>query len=587
MFGGAFGTPRESVDLPSLNTEVEKSSHRFSGLGQGEIPYQLSAGNQQTAPRFQPPAVRKNSVPADLASVPLPQLPGPLPAKQTHVEQSNPVHPAPMQTNEIQPQAGFKIDELAKSISQIPSRDFIAVSDTARLAAVSGVADPQILRPPHHPNSEVPQESKSALVEHFSTTRSKHVQNRFVNPKGQPTLADRVLALERGSSAMGDVEAPNHPKPESAVQQASYESKVDSLATSILISEPILAGAGSATDSETQVDQSQRQIASANQTMNMSTQEPALPRLRVTPQVEARAHEHINYGESLARRNSYLAAREEFTLALLLIARSHKTPSDPDIYSKRLGQGLTALDEAADFVDQNHQWSQQGVLQQKVLSHRTKLISPDEIGNSSRTKALDLYCGFAQSQIELAIGYSAAGSKALYTLGKIETRSSANNRRDDWTGQARALVFFRAAMSCNPANAACANDLGVLLHDMGRLNEAEQVLKVSLASSPTRSAWANLAAVHSQLAVNARDVQERDRQLYLAKLAAMRAQQSADGGTGNGVVGQQWATMNEFHNNAAFPNITTQRAPRSRQQTSSQRDVPTAKTLLQKVKGWY
>ncbi len=480
-----------------------------------------------------------------------------------------------------QANSGFETPERAELITETMLPDLNGGSGAARLAVGPDVSRRQVLNQPRHSVSEVQQQSKSHLQEHFSTARSKYVQNRFVKSEGQQSLAERVLALERNSHASGNVAAPRQEPP--AVQRASYESKIAGSATSVLVNEPMLSGPATAMGAEAQSAELPGHIAPTNRAMGMSMQQPALQKLRVVPQVEVRAREHIGYGESLARRNSYMAAREEFTLALLLIARSHKAQSDPDAYSNSLAQGLTALDEAADFVGP----SQPGVMQQKVLSHRTKLISPNDIGNISRTKALDLYCGFAQSKIELAIGYSAAGSAALHTLGKIETRSSVDNRRGDWTGQARALVFFRAAMSCNPANAVCANDLGVLLHDMGRLKEAEQVLKVAITSSPTRSAWANLSAVHSQLAMNAQVVEERDRQTHLAKLAAMRAEQSGNSVANNGGVGEQWATMNEFHNNAAFPNITTQRAPQSRPQTSNQRDVSPAKALLKKVKGWY
>ena len=327
------------------------------------------------------------------------------------------------------------------------------------------------------------------------------------------------------------------------------------------------------------------QVAPTSRAMGMSMQQPVLPRLRVNPQVEARAQEHIDYGESLARRNSYMAAREEFALALLMIARSHKAQSGPSAYSNRLAQGLTALDEAADLIGLNNERSQDSVFQQKVRSHKTRLISPEDIGNISATKALDYYFGYAQSQIEQAIGHSAAGSAALHALGKIESRNSENNRRGDWTGQARSLVFFRAAMNCNPANAVCSNDLGVMLHNMGRLKEAERAFKASLNSSPTRLGWANLAAVHSQLAVNAQVAEERDRQMHLARTAAMQAERYGSG-AGNGIAGEQWATTNEFHNNAAFPSVTTQSVPESRQQISNLRKVSTAETFRQKINGW-
>ena len=197
-------------------------------------------------------------------------------------------------------------------------------------------------------------------------------------------------------------------------------------------------------------------------------QQSTLERLRVSPQIEKRVAEHIQYGESLTRRQSFLAAREEFTAALLLIAGSHKAGADPQAFSNRLAQGLTAIDEANDFAALKRGGSVVA-LTQKIMSHKTRLISPQEVEAINPTKALDLYCGFAQSQIEKAIGYSIGGSQALHALGKLESLSPSSDARTNWTSQARALVFFRSAMSVDPNNAVCSNDLGVLLYDLGRL----------------------------------------------------------------------------------------------------------------------
>ena len=629
VFGAVFGTPLESMNRPLLSAGYQESPSRFEGPNQASDSQGVGSAMAQSPSELHPPIVVADfdSVPADQASISTPEVSVESNWRQTNpiqmnavqmnavreksdlgnLKPANPIQASRIQANPAQAKSRFEIPARVPMIPQPQLLGPSVSSDTDRLAAVPNVSQghqPHVPKQPCHSDSELQQDSRSALQEHFSTGRSKYLQNRYVNSEGQQTLADRVLALERNSltrDRTGSLQDKQQRSP-TAVQQASYESKFAGPGSSVLMNEPGLSGTENVSEFdsvsrvgrsetgfgfETQRSELPRQIAPINGAMGMSIQQPALQRLRVSPQVETRAREHIEYGESLARRNSYLAAREEFTLALLLIARSHKTPSDPEAYLNRLAQGLTALDEAADFSGPNVEWSKQGVLQQKVLSHKTKLISPNNINKLSRTRALDLYYGFAQSQIELAIGYSAAGSAALHTLGKIETRSSLNSQRGDWTGQARALVFLRAAMSCNPGNADCANELGVLLHDMGRLKEAEQALKVAIASSPSRSAWANLAAVHSQLAINAQVVDERDRNLRLAKLAATRAEQSGFNVTSNGGAGERWATTSEFHNNAAFPNVTTQRVPQSRGQNPNQRNASAAKTLLKKVRGLY
>ena len=356
------------------------------------------------------------------------------------------------------------------------------------------------------------------------------------------------------------------------VQQASFESEVDlELAP---LEQPTL-------EASSVIDQSHlsdSDVVPAQQpTAARSLQQTVLPKLRTSAQIEARARERLEYGESLIRRKSLFAAREEFVLALITIARSYRTESNPGVYADRLAQGLTALEEANDFIVSRSM--------HKAHSHKTQLLSAADIASVSTSRAMDLYCGFAQSQIEQAIGHSPAGSEALHALGKLESRLPQANSSRSETSQTRALVFMRAALSVNPANALCSNDLGVLLYNMGRLAEAEEALKVSLGSSQTGLSWHNLASVHSEMA-SAATGQERERQLWLAKLAAVEVQKFAGGPPRGGFAGNQWATVTEFRNNAAFPETAVEQASNSPRNANVQQP-PRSATLLEKAKGWY
>jgi len=592
VFGPKFIKALDAMDQPSIRTGVKESPPRVIRLTQKE-----SRGQQHFAATIQAPTSRHRPV-ATSSSVSLDLTPAiPATPVQANLNQTKTV---PVSMNRFHENSSYQALEQAKpvpqdSISQDPVPKAPLPIELPNLVEAPKTAGSSISEPPAPIHSAqkvqelqaVQQETKSPLEHHYSAPQEKFIRNRYVdansrrNTRPQPVERTEPAGMQlkkRSSLLVERVKAPNdHSQQPAVVRPANYESRV-SQAKSVRVIE------------STSPESEDRSVYHPNHRLAQAGTAIAPTKagqLRFNPQVEVRAREHIEYGESLARRNSYLAAREEFTLALLLIARSYNAQSDSNTYSERLNQGLTALDEAADFVGPNNTRSQDSVLQLKVRSHKTRLVSENDIGRISRTKALDHYCGFAQSQIQQAIGHSAAGSAALHALGKIESRPSVRNRRGDWTGQARALVFFRAAMSCDPANAVCANDLGVLLHGMGRLKEAEQSLKVSLGSSPTRLGWVNLAAVHSQLASTADVVEEREKQLRLARLAAMEAENFGSNAPSNGIAGEQWATMNEFHNNAAFPNVTMQPVPENRQQVSSQTKVSRAETLLQKVKGWY
>ena len=312
-------------------------------------------------------------------------------------------------------------------------------------------------------------------------------------------------------------------------------------------------------------------------------QQPVLSPRRASPQVEARALEQIRYGQSLTRRRSFFAAREEFIRALLLIASSYNAESNSSAHPERLAQALIAIDEASDFATFSSGTNRSTLLQQKILSHKSRLLAPQEIATITPARAINVYSNFAQSQIEQAIGFSAAGSEALHALGKLESIAPDQGR----TSQTKTLVFFRAAININPSNTVCANDLGVLLYDMGHLQESETALKASLGSTQSQVGWNNLASVHRQRAASATSAEQRNYQLWLADSAAQQAQKFASDPEIDRLSSSQWATASEFQNNAAFPNVVVQNAPSRTAENTPSQAISKAAALKQKLKDWF
>ena len=315
-------------------------------------------------------------------------------------------------------------------------------------------------------------------------------------------------------------------------------------------------------------------------------QQISLPKQRATPQIEAKAHEQVRYGQSLARRKAFFAAREELIRTLLLIASSYRTEAGPHAYPERFAQALVALDEAGSLMNFTSD-TNSAVLQRTLLSHQTRLLSPQDIQTVTPMKAIGIYSSFAQSQIEQAIGMSVAGSEALHALGKLESIVPETNLNQARTNQAKTLVFYRAAININPSNTICANDLGVLLYEMGRLQEAEYALKASLNSTQTQVTWNNLALVHRQLAANASTNDERNRQLSLANSAGQQAERHANAASNDSSSDGQWATATEFQNNAAFPNVVLQKATNRPASSTPQTGVSNSAKLKQKLKEWF
>ena len=311
-----------------------------------------------------------------------------------------------------------------------------------------------------------------------------------------------------------------------------------------------------------------------------------LPQQRATPQVEAKAREQVRYGQSLARRQAFFASREELIRALLLIASSYRTESGAHAYPRSLTQALVALDEVSELMSFTSD-TNSPQLQQTLLSHQTQLLAPQDIQTITPMKAIGIYSSFAQAQIEQAIGMSAAGSEALHALGRLESIVPETNLNHARAKQTKTLVFYRAAININPSNTICANDLGVFLYKMGRLQEAEHALKTSLKSAQTRLTWNNLSSVHNQLAATASTNDERNRQLSLANSAAQQAERFTNAALNDQPSDDQWTTATEFQNNAAFPNVVIQNAANRPASSTPQPGVSNSAKLKQKLKEWF
>ena len=311
-----------------------------------------------------------------------------------------------------------------------------------------------------------------------------------------------------------------------------------------------------------------------------------LPKQRPTPQVEEKAREQVQYGQSLARRQAFFASREELIRALLLITSSYRTEGSSNAYPQCLARALVALDEISDLMNMGDTNSPQ--LQQTLFSHQTRILTPQDIQSITPMQAIGAYSSFAQAQIEKAIGTSAAGSEALHALGRLESIVPETSLSQARTKQTKTLVLYRAAINIDPSNTTCANDLGVLLYKIGRLQEAEHALKTSLGSAQTPLTWNNLASVHNQLAATASTNEERNRQLSLASSAAQQAERFTDAALNDQPSDGQWATATEFQDNAAFPNVVLQNAsPRPASTSTPQPGASNSAKLKQKLKEWF
>ncbi len=238
------------------------------------------------------------------------------------------------------------------------------------------------------------------------------------------------------------------------------------------------------------------------------------PRLLIVPP-EAHAHRsqnleliareadsHSRRGFELASRGAYFSARAEFIVALRLLAQALDAEHCTRLHCIALGAGLTALKEAEDFLPKGSGIEADLDLASIIVGHRTPVLHGASIAGLTPMAALQCYFTFAQEQLGAAVDREVAGSIALYGLGKLHKALSEQQAVFLVGARPKAMVFYQAALLAHAENHLASNDLGVLLAQAGRYEDARMALEHSLALHQGSTGWHNLAVVYQNLGHN-------------------------------------------------------------------------------------
>lgn len=215
--------------------------------------------------------------------------------------------------------------------------------------------------------------------------------------------------------------------------------------------------------------------------------------------VEQRSRHHLEYGQSLARRGSTFAAREEFVQALRLITEARDMQAGNRQATSRLADGLRALTEARDFLDLDARQQLTIDLGPVMAAHRTPVARQPQAHGLRPIQALQAYYRFATTRIADAVGESSVAADTLYAMGKLQVLAADSPNSGVRPDRARAMVMFQASLAAQPGHYRSANELGVLMARNGKWPEACRLFRNSLKSCPTPEAWVNLARTHQQL----------------------------------------------------------------------------------------
>ncbi len=246
-------------------------------------------------------------------------------------------------------------------------------------------------------------------------------------------------------------------------------------------------------------------------------------RSRELERIAQQADAHTRRGFDLAGRRAYFSARAEFIKALRLVAQGLDIEHQTTVHCRALRAGLAALAEADDFVPSGTQFGAELNFQTIINGHGTPVLKLSRPQILTSIEALRRYYGFAQYQLAVAAGREVAGSMALHALAKLYASSEDNPTLNIISAKSKAMTCFQAALIVYPQNYMASNDLGVLLANSGRFDDARMVLEGSATNCPHSTTWNNLSVVYRELGMNqAASRAEENRRASLEQEMAQR-----------------------------------------------------------------
>lgn len=212
-----------------------------------------------------------------------------------------------------------------------------------------------------------------------------------------------------------------------------------------------------------------------------------------------RLNGHIGRCESLLRRGAFCSAREEAESASLLLLR-HIDLHDNLFRCEPAWQAANlALREAEDFLVVQRSSPDESALRRLIAAHQTPVLKGRTLAEMSPLTAAQHYRLFAELELtEAAQGHPWA-SELLYTVGRTyQSEADADPKSVDVL-RMKAMAYYRAARTTMPTNAVACNQLGYLLLQMDRNEEARESLAVAVSLKSDVAFLGNLAEASRRL----------------------------------------------------------------------------------------
>lgn len=212
------------------------------------------------------------------------------------------------------------------------------------------------------------------------------------------------------------------------------------------------------------------------------------------PKLPPHIEQRMAYAFDLAQRGATSSAGAEFQAVLGLCALELDSRSGGTSRRDALRQGLIALSEADQFGGDQVDWRESGDVRAIAAGHSTPILRQQETSAIDSIQAVQAYYTYAEERLSYACGGLAGSSLAFYGMG----RTIAVPDTDVAHAAGKAALYHRVALAIAPQNVLAGNELGVLLVQHGRLEEAEKLFQQCVATNGSSVSRQNLLAVYAR-----------------------------------------------------------------------------------------
>ncbi len=207
---------------------------------------------------------------------------------------------------------------------------------------------------------------------------------------------------------------------------------------------------------------------------------------------------HVKTCESLLRRGAFCSAREEAENACVLLIRHIDLIDNLYRCEPAWLAAKQSLSEAEDFLAVQRASDSDG-LQRLIDSHHTPILKGKNLAEMSPLTAAQHYRLYAELQLVEATQGHPWASELLYAVGRTYQSEADADRSQVDAMRMKALAYYRAARTTLPTNSVACNQLGHLLLQMDRNDEAREVLAAAVTLTNDVASLSNLAEASRRL----------------------------------------------------------------------------------------